>query len=74
MDISNGRATAAGAAVETGPPMTPDQVRAVRVQDAEEAERRVEKLEAKAESIKEALKEARDDAKRLRRFAEEVGE
>jgi hypothetical protein len=72
--MSNGSGSVGDIAVQTGPEMTPEQIRAVRLQDADEADHRVELLEQKQEQIKEALKEARDEAKRLRRRAEKGDE
>lgn len=74
MSSSNGSGSADDAGVQTGQEMSPEQIRAVREQDADEADHRVALLEAKQEQIKEALTEARDEAKQLRRRVEKGDE
>jgi hypothetical protein len=63
-----------GATVQTGPGMDPDDEAAyqqrLREQAADEAERAVELIEAKAKGMAESLKAAKAEARRLRAEAD----
>lgn len=60
-----------GATVHIGPTATPGQERAIREQEAAEAEAALRRLEIKAEGIHAALDAARTEAARLRQRAQE---
>jgi molecular chaperone GrpE (heat shock protein) len=64
-------AAAHPATVHVGPPATPEQVRAIREAEADEADARVARLETKAQAINDALAAARAEAAQLRQRAQE---
>lgn len=74
MSSTNGSGAAENAQAETGTPVQFDVIQRQREQYATEAEAAVVTIEAKLEGIKESLKTAKDEARRLRREADQGGE